>query len=164
MRLRLRIFAPLAIAAACASHESSPTATAPLCVEPAAGLPTDVFCTGLYTGSDPTKLAVDAMPYAPGVTLWSDGAEKHRYLHLPPGTKIDTSDMDAWRFPVGTKAWKEFRVEGALVETRLFWKRTDTTWESGTYVWDAAGKAATLNTAPKGIILASGYEIPTQKD
>ena len=41
----------------------------------------------------------------------------------PPGTKIDTSDMDEWRFPVGTKFWKEFAVstgDGPIrVETRL---------------------------------------------
>jgi hypothetical protein len=104
------------------------------------------------------------MPYTPGVLLWSDGAEKHRFLYLPPSSKIDTSQLDAWKFPVGTKAWKEFRLDGALVETRLFWKRDETTWASGTYIWAADG-SATLNTsAPKGVILPSGYEIPTQKD
>jgi hypothetical protein len=72
--------------------------------------------------------------------------------------------MDAWHFPVGTKAWKEFRVDGALVETRLLWKRGPATWESGTYVWDAAGKSATLNTNSKGTLLASGYEIPAPRD
>ncbi len=136
----------------------------PVCVEPATGLPSDLACTGLYNPDDPTQIAADVMPYTPGVTLWSDGAEKHRYLYLPPGSMIDTSAQDAWKFPAGTKAWKEFVVDGKLVETRLFSKRTDATWDSGTYIWDAAGSAATLNTAPKGIVLDSGYEIPAQKD
>jgi len=83
----------------------------------------------------------------------------------PPSTTIDTSNLDSWKFPVGTKAWKEFRVDGVLIETRLFWKRSATSWDSGTYIWDAAGRAATLNTsAPKGVVLPNGYEIPTQKD
>jgi hypothetical protein len=134
------------------------------CVEPADGLPTDVFCTGLYEGQDPTRQRSDAMPYTPGVTLWSDGAEKQRYLYLPPSLQIDTSNLDSWKFPVGTKAWKEFRVDGKLVETRLFWKRSEANWASGTYVWDAAQKTASLNTSRAGLLLDSGYEIPTAKD
>ena len=142
---------------------STPTAASSNCVEPASGLPDDLYCTGLYQGHT-SQLASGVMPYTPGVLLWSDGAEKHRFLYLPPGSKIDTSDLDAWKFPVGTKAWKEFRFDGALVETRLFWKRSSSEWASGTYIWNPDG-SATLNTsAPKGVILPSGYEIPTQKD
>ena len=40
---------------------------------------------------------------SPRYPLWSDGAEKQRYLSLPPGTQIDTSNMDDWKFPVGTR-------------------------------------------------------------
>jgi hypothetical protein len=123
-----------------------------------------VYCTGLYVNRDSTQISPDAMPYTPGVVLWSDGAEKHRYLYIPPGAKIDTSRLDAWKFPAGTKVWKEFRLDGKLIETRLFWKRTDTQWDSGTYVWEQSGGAALNTVTPKGIILPSGYEIPTQKD
>lgn len=40
-------------------------------------------------------------------------------MYVPPGTKIDTRDIDHWVFPVGTKTWKEFRVDRKLVETLL---------------------------------------------
>ena len=137
----------------------------PPCVDPPdGGVPDDVFCTGLYQNRDATKYAPEAMTYEPGVKLWSDGAEKQRYLYLPPSSKIDTSNMDAWKFPAGTKAWKEFRFDGKLVETRLFWKRGESTWVSGTYIWDAEGKSAPLNTSRQPVLLASGYEIPTAKD
>jgi hypothetical protein len=126
-------------------------------------LPTDVFCIGLYANHDSKRYDKAALPYTPGVVLWSDGAEKQRFLSVPPGTQIDTSDMDVWKFPVGTKAWKEFRVNGKLIETRLFWKR-ETAWLSGTYVWDDATAAASLNTSTKALLLDSGYEIPTAKD
>ena len=134
------------------------------CVQPDTGLPDDMFCTGLYRGRAATQYAADVQPYTPGVTLWSDGADKQRYLYLPPGSRIDTSNMDAWRFPVGTKAWKEFRFDGKLVETRLFWKRDDKTWESGTYIWNADQSVARLNTSRSPVLLDSGYEIPTAKD
>jgi hypothetical protein len=95
---------------------------AAVCVEPDAGLMVDVFCTGLYKARDPKVHADDVMPYTPGLKFWSDGAQKDHFLYLPPNTQIDTSQLDAWKFPVGTKAWKEFRIEGKLNETRLFWK------------------------------------------
>src|SRR5262249_25255665 len=130
------------------------------CVEPATGLPDDLFCTGLYADRATKSLSARVMPYTPGVVLWSDGAEKHRFLFLPPGSKIDTSNLDGWKFPVGTKAWKEFRLGGALVETRIFWKRSETQWESGTYIWNADGTAILNTSAPKGVVLPNGYEIP----
>ena len=154
--------APVTMAPATAQAGSP--AEAPACTEPDSGLPGDVFCTGLYRDRDATRYAENARPYTPGVTLWSDGAEKQRYLYLPPGSTIDTSNIDAWQFPVGTRAWKEFRFEGKLVETRLFWKRDERTWESGTYVWNAEQTAASLNTSRMPLLLPSGYEIPTAKD
>jgi hypothetical protein len=149
------------MAGAAAPEDAAP----PLdCTDTEQNLPADVFCIGLYDHHDATKHSSDVFPYAPGVTFWSDGAEKQRYLYLPPGTQIDTSDIDAWKFPVGTKAFKEFRFDGKLVETRIFLKRTETAWASGTYIWNAEGTAAPLNTSRKPVIVRDGYEIPTAKD
>jgi hypothetical protein len=144
-----------ALGSGCSGSESQ------ACPDPVTGVPTDVFCTGLYRNHSASDHAADAIPYTPGLTFWSDGAEKQRYLYLPPGAKIDTALMDSWRFPVGTKAWKEFRVQGQLVETRLLWKRSDTVWERATYVWDSAARNATINTAKGGTLLPAGYEIPS---
>ena len=78
--------------------------------------------TGLFADAARESLAPGVMAYAPRFQLWSDGAEKRRWLWLPPGTRIDTSDMDSWVFPVGTKFWKEFTRDGVRVETRLLEK------------------------------------------
>ncbi len=126
--------------------------------------PADLFCTGLYAQESTLEYSSSALPYKPGVTLWSDGAEKQRFLYLPPGSQIDTSHIDTWKFPVGTKAWKEFRKNGALVETRLFWKRSESNWFSGTYVWNADQTQAALNTSRQPLLSDDGYEIPTSKD
>ena len=64
--------------------------------------------TGLYADLRADALAPGVLPYRPQFELWSDGASKRRWISLPPGTRIDTSDMDSWQFPEGTKLWKEF--------------------------------------------------------
>ena len=63
-------------------------------------------------------------PYTPSTPLWSDGAQKQRWIELPPNTQIDISNPNEWTFPVGTKLFKEFRVNGKRVETRMFQKQT----------------------------------------
>ena len=65
-----------------------------------ARVPTRLSETGIASGQ----------PYTPNFALWSDGAAKERWLSLPAGTEIDTSDPDDWRFPDGTRAWKQFAV------------------------------------------------------
>jgi hypothetical protein len=137
--------------------------TGPACADPGDSAPSDVFCTGLYENRDVTQHAQNAVPYTPGLTFWSDGAKKDRYLYIPPSTKIDTSSIDAWKFPVGTKAWKEFRVNGALVETRLVWKQAEANWVDAAYIWDATATSATLTATDTPTLLEGGYEVPSLK-
>lgn len=75
--------------------------------------------TGLYLDMATKELAPDLIEFEPTYKLWSDGAEKRRWLRLPPGTKVDTSDMDHWVFPIGTMLFKEFALDGKKLETRL---------------------------------------------
>jgi hypothetical protein len=126
-----------------------------------AGHPMQLGCTGLYSNWPSRTIAPTARAYTPGLVLWSDGAQKNRYIALPPGTRIDTSNMDEWTFPVGTKLWKEFRLNGAPVETRFLWKLAPGTWFRTTYAWSADGSSATELTT--GQLDAVGtYEIPAQ--
>jgi hypothetical protein len=89
--------------------------------------------TGLYDSAG----AIDSrnLPFVPQYPLWTDGAEKLRWIRLPEGATIDVSDIDAWRFPVGTKLWKQFSWAGRKVETRMIWKAGETDWVFATYVW-----------------------------
>ena len=78
--------------------------------------------TGLFTAVNANgtlQLATGVQVFAPKYALWSDGAAKTRWVYLPPGKKIDTTDPNHWSFPIGTKFWKEFAVGGKRVETRL---------------------------------------------
>ena len=94
--------------------------------------------TGLYADTAGGVLADGVRSYRPQYELWSDGAAKKRWLWLPPGTRIDTSDMDGWKLPVGTKAWKEFTVDGVRVETRFLQKLGPGAqeWKLVAYVWN----------------------------
>lgn len=75
--------------------------------------------TGIYCDGSQFALAPGIDAFVPAYEGWSDGAEKLRWVQLPPGAKIDTADPDNWSFPVGTKLWKEFKYGGKRVETRF---------------------------------------------
>jgi hypothetical protein len=124
--------------------------------------PHSLVCTGLYADIAAKELAPGARPYAPAVPLWSDGAEKARWISLPPGQSIDASNRTEWVFPVGTKLFKEFSREGRRVETRLWQKVREGFWVHATYAWNDDETSAT--SSPGGDIhLPSGasYHIPT---
>ena len=100
-------------------------------------LPRRLSETGLYANIATGELAPGVLAYTPQFPLWSDGAEKRRWILLPSGQQIDTTNMDEWVFPEGTKLWKEFSVAGARLETRLLVKHgpADADWSSLAYVW-----------------------------
>src|SRR5690606_21407474 len=68
--------------------------------------------TGLYADIATETLAEGVQGFTPRFQLWTDTAEKRRWVYIPEGTQIDTSDIDEWKFPVGFKLWKEFSRDG----------------------------------------------------
>ncbi|MCB0403555.1 MAG: hypothetical protein KDD51_02135 [Bdellovibrionales bacterium] len=108
--------------------------------------------TGLYLNFESKQVHPANRFYAPQYPLWTDGAEKKRWIYVPPGQTIKTQGLEAdinhWAFPVGTKLWKEFAFygEGGLrrVETRLIEKVSTSEWEFGSYVWNADESDAVL--------------------
>lgn len=124
--------------------------------------PNQLGCTLLYQDWATKTLATDVVFYEPGFQLWSDGAEKSRYIALPPGTQIDTRDMDEWIFPEGTRVWKEFRLNGRRVETRFMKKNPDGSWIRTTYRWSNNDTVADQLTTGERNVDGTAYEIPTQ--
>jgi len=87
---------------------------------PAIATPPDMLsATDLYDDIATKQLGPYAKPFAPRFTLWTDSAVKTRWVYLPCDDPIDTTDMDDWKLPVGTRFWKEFVVDGKRIETRL---------------------------------------------
>ena len=126
--------------------------------------PPTLTCTGLFADVAAKTVAPGVREYAPAISLWSDGAEKRRWISLPPGTTIDASDPNEWVFPVGTKLWKEFSQDGRRVETRLWQKLTPTFWANAAYAWNDDETAA-LRSQGGDIPFGTGtYHIPTQDE
>lgn len=124
--------------------------------------------TGLCLDRGCMQINPEAREYEPRFPLWDDDATKRRWIYLPPGTKIDTTDMDHWVFPVGTKLWKEF-ARGTRVETRLILKQladdfAPNAWFYATYQWNAAQDDALPITMGAQNANGTQHDIPTRSD
>ena len=94
-------------------------------------------------------------PYALNTPLFSDHAEKSRFLFLPPGTKATYAADGVFAFPVGATLVKTFAYPADLraptgplrfIETRLLIRKAQG-WVAVTYVWNAEQTNAVLKRA-----------------
>jgi hypothetical protein len=174
-----RAVALLLLLASCGGEDDASDGTSPGGVADAAPIadsapagpdasldPMSLAETGLYSDLASETLAPGVIQYEVNYELWADGAAKRRFVFLPPGATIDTTDMNFWRLPQGTKLWKEFTRDGVRVETRLIWKQgpTDEDWFVMSYAWNEAGTQAPA--AEFGVVNALGTEqnIPRATD
>jgi hypothetical protein len=131
-----------------------------------AELPRRLSETGLYQAGSNEALAPGVVSFTPQFELWSDGAQKRRFLFMPAESRIDTTDMDDWQFPPGTMLWKEFSRGGVRVETRLLAKRgpRPEDWAFMAYAWQPDGADALA--VPEGVNNARGtpHDIPAAAD
>lgn len=107
--------------------------------------------------------------------LFSDYAEKQRFIYVPAGAKARYDDAAAFDFPVGSALIKTFgyRHAGAFrpIETRLLLRRASG-WVAIPYVWNADGSDADLKRAgmripvtfidPAGQARSISYAVPNQ--
>ena len=128
--------------------------------------PDSLADTGLYAGELGGPLAPGVLEYEVAWDLWADGAAKRRWVLLPDGETIDTSDMDVWSLPVGTRLWKEFSVDGQRIETRLLWKQGPTLddWFAMSYAWSEDGGEAPAAETGVQDALGTDHDIPRARD
>jgi hypothetical protein len=120
---------------------------------------------GLYVDLAHERLAPDLLSYEPRGALWSDGAEKGRYLRLPRGAQIDNTDDDHWQFPVGSVLFKEFRSEGKRLETRVI-ARTGAgprDYFFGAFVWRDDESDAELRWDGATDVRQTAHDVPSAK-
>ena len=153
---RRRLAWPLiALVLAACAQRGTPVEAPPESVlldHPTGELPAQFSQTGLYLDLRRNVPSARAIPYHIRYPLYSDDNDKSRYLFLPPGSKIDNSDPQQWRFPVGTLLFKTFYLTASggrnlplrKIETRVLQHRHQG-WQVGVYQWNAEGSEAYLS-------------------
>ena len=103
--------------------------------------------------------------YTPEFQLWSDGAEKARWVYVPECSTVDTSDMNNWDVPVGTRFFKEFRLDGRRIETRIISRVADgpRDFAYASYLWnDAETEATRVGTDGLRDVLGTAHDVPSK--
>ena len=111
--------------------------------KPGACLPEFLHQTGIFSNTPNLEVHKELYPFEPQYPLWTDGATKRRYAYIPPGEKINSSNMNSWKFPIGTIFWKEFSFKNLRAETRVIAK-TREGWVYGSYLWNEKQTRAKL--------------------
>jgi uncharacterized repeat protein (TIGR03806 family) len=104
--------------------------------------------TGLFASVKDHKPAPGLLPYEVNAALWSDGADKTRFIAIPGYGKLEAASNERWNFPVGTVLVKTFTLGGRRLETRLLTLQpsaaTREQWAGYVYVWNDAQTDAEL--------------------
>ena len=137
--------------------------------------------TGLFADTTALRPNAGLIEYDVNSPLWSDGAEKRRWIGLPGTTRIGFREESAWAFPTGTVLVKHFEIAlgpsspRRRLETRVLLLGSDG-WRGATYRWNEAGTDAVLlldratetlevedPDAPGGVRLQR-YDYPSRTD
>lgn len=137
----------------------------------AAGMPRTLSEFGFFGDLKAQRPARGVHPYALNTPLWSDGADKLRFIYLPEGKQLVADGEGLLQFPVGAAIIKTFAFgEGAerrLIETRVLLHRADG-WVALPYRWNAEQTEASLALAGGRVDLttpageAISYAIPNK--
>ncbi|QUL36447.1 SO2930 family diheme c-type cytochrome [Erythrobacter sp. JK5] len=126
---------------------------------------------GFFTETRAQAPAKGVIAYELNTPLWSDGADKLRFVYLPQGTALRANGEGLLHFPVGSAIIKTFAFgEGEdrqLIETRLLLRRADG-WIALPYRWNAEQTEATLALAGARVPITTpdgeqiSYRIPNK--
>jgi uncharacterized repeat protein (TIGR03806 family) len=110
----------------------------------------------LFEGNPALQRAAEGViPYELNSALFSDYAEKYRFIRLPSQTHATYSPDDVFEFPIGTVIAKTFAFPHdardptrgrRLIETRIL-KREPDGWVGLPYIWNNEQSEATLDVA-----------------
>jgi uncharacterized repeat protein (TIGR03806 family) len=108
--------------------------------------------TGVFTNLANLTPNPGLIPFNVTAPLWSDNAEKFRWMAVPSNSVVTYSSNGNWSFPVGTVLVKQFELPvndtnpavRKRLETRLLVHATNATWYGLTYKWRADNSDADL--------------------
>ena len=157
----------LALLLAALTLGAAPAATVNDVAVTGAAFPATLAEYGFFADAPAQRPAAGVAPYRLNTPLWSDGAEKLRFLYLPPGAQGKAQGEGLLDLPVGAALIKTFKFGDQLIETRVLLHRAEG-WVALPYKWNAAqtearlvlGGARVPVTAPAG--QAISYAIPNK--
>lgn len=137
------------------------------CVAPESSdqMPVALSDTGCFEADDPGRPAPALVAFEVNAPFWTDGADKERWMALPPGGRIGIGLDGDFDLPVGTVLVKTMSIDGRRIETRLLVNHARGGWAGHAYEWSAAEREAYL--VPDGDFLTDvghdglGWEIPS---
>ncbi|PLP60218.1 hypothetical protein CYK37_07685 [Mesorhizobium loti] len=122
----------------------------------------------------------EVVPFRLATPLFSDGAEKFRFVYLPKGQAAKYDPVEAFDFPIGTALIKTFAFPAdyrkpdeklRLVETRILLHH-EGGWLAWAYLWNdqqtdatlkiAGAKVAISTIATDGAPLSFDYSVPNK--
>ena len=108
-------------------------------------LPETLSATGAFADTERLLPAAALLPYGVNAPLWSDGAQKQRWMAIPSGSPLGFSAAGNWTFPPGTVLVKHFSPAGGRrLETRLLVVTDNGSAYGVTYKWRADQRDADL--------------------
>jgi uncharacterized repeat protein (TIGR03806 family) len=119
--------------------------------------------TGCTDPANVTQPSAGLIPYAPNAPFWSDGASKERWIGLPDGATVSIGSDGDFDLPNGTVLVKSFRLQGRLVETRLFMRHPDGVWAGYTYRWnDQQTEASRVRGGATASVAGQDWTFPSE--
>jgi uncharacterized repeat protein (TIGR03806 family) len=138
--------------------------------------PAKLSAFGFFNGSAAAP-GSELIPYTLATPLFSDYAEKQRFIYLPRGSKVSVAEgFGRISFPVGAAIIKSFGyLDGGgklgVIETRVLLHRK-TGWTALPYIWNADGSDADLRlgggrqsvniTRVNGVTQRISYAVPNK--
>lgn len=151
MRLLLSVCAVLTLAFSAGAREPAGVADAVIRSDGLPRLLSDYHFFRDVSGWQPNERVI---PYQLNMPLFSDYAEKYRYIYVPEGEQAKANGDGLLAFPVGSALIKSFgyEIDGKprLIETRVLLHRADG-WLALPYVWNAEQTEAKLKIAGERI-------------
>ncbi|MGB7373099.1 SO2930 family diheme c-type cytochrome [Pontixanthobacter sp.] len=167
--------ATISLSGALLMQTPAPHAAAPITVNDAVvqerHLPRKLSDFGFFQNGRAQIPAANVMPYRLNIPLYSDGAEKLRFVYLPDALNASAAGEGLLALPVGAALIKTFAFgEGEdrrLIETRVLLHRADG-WVALPYIWSDEQTDARLAIAGARIDMVTprgegiSYRVPNK--
>lgn len=115
---------------------------------------------------DPSTLRPtrELVPYGVNAPLWSDGAEKFRYIALPEESYFVIDERGAWELPPDGVLIKEFERDGQRFETRFVVRDRGGAYRFYTYAFlDGNGEATRVDQGIELTTTSTPWTVPSEE-